>query len=156
MSSVTILGKVNEKMEFISVNKIKGSFIRTMKQMGGKDSVLVIDWPMWHMLSTKVQKRHNFVIFSERADWAEDVWTTDRGESLFTSPFFGSSNVVVVGGGEHIRRVIDSIGPTCSIPKIVVVPSLVNRSGTYSLLGHKSDYYRDVSDMNDTVQTYLF
>jgi hypothetical protein len=156
MSVVTILGKVNAKMEFISVKKIKGSFIRTLKKMGDvdKERVIVIDWPLWHLLSSKVQKRYNFVIFSERSDWAEEVWATDHGKSLFTDPMFGSSDIVVAGSGDHIKRVVSSIGPECVIPKIVVVPTIANCRGAYSLLGSDTAYYRD--DNDDKVQTFLY
>jgi len=159
MATLTILGKINTNMEFIQpLNSIKGSITRTLKRIGDVDTEcsFIVDWSFWHKLSVKVQQRSKFVVFSETTDWMEDVWSTSCGLSLISSPLFGSSELVVVGGGDHIKRVVDAIGPMATCPKIITVPCTLTSKGSFCMLGPDSVYYRDVTTNDDEkVQVYL-
>lgn len=151
---ITIIGKVNTSLEFVSIKSIKGSFLKTVKSEADKNTGVVIEWATWHAMSDKTRVNYNFIVFSKKSDWCEDVWQSSSGKDLATNIFYNYDNIVVAGSGKHIKRVMEAVGGHYNPTRLIAIPSKSSKSGHYGILSGDTEYFRDV-DESDNVHIYV-
>lgn len=149
--NITIIGKVNLDLEFVSIKSIKGSFIKSIKSESDDDTGIVIEWSTWHSLGYKTRLKYNFIVFSKKGDWCEDVWQSSTGSDLLTNMFYNFNKLIVAGGGKHIKRVMDAVDTTCIPTRIIAVPTKSTRSGAYHI---PAECFRDVAE-SDNVHVFV-
>lgn len=121
----TLVGKTDEQLNFHSKNVMQTA--RIVKKLAKqRNCIIVTDWEYYEMIEGKVKNVCEYIICSNKQDWAEDVlYCKDASEmcrhvDTYNDPTY---NFVIVGNGEFLKNFTDEMKDVISYDELYLVKS---------------------------------
>jgi hypothetical protein len=159
-----VISKSNSENELISsVKSVKGTMFRMVKMYVREakvNTLIVTSWDIYHKFSDGFKSKNEILIYSDKADWCEDVWQCGDPKMFVDWHMSSYDRILIVGGSKFIKKFKEEVGSIDPIKfnHIITVVGTNTKKGWPIL--KTGDYKKDTNffkgECKDNVNVFVF
>lgn len=153
-----VVSKSNTNNElFPSIKAIKGVVVKTVKiyvKAVMVSTAIVTTWDIYHKLSDSFKNKYNIIVYSEKADWTEDVWHAPNATMFVEWYMPNYDRFLILGGSKFIQKFRDEVSAVLNNPMsidhiiTVTAPAKTHKRKCWAIL-ETAEYQQDDGVFND-------